>query len=300
MLFFYHRVNKARTIFVTQKLWVSRVSRGGRSSRPRSAGGQGPLTRTRRAGVGAGGSGAAGIAPGQSKANRIPLFLLFCFVLFVLFFNKRAAPFRAVHTGLRLLSIFICDSFLCSHRPVGAGKGRRGFLMKYRREKTKINPALGRRGGAARCSFPGAGGQRAGPGALIARHFCRSRNSRRRPGGGRTGGKRERGGAGAEMAPAALSEALLSAISGPMLAAVVALLVAACVVLPSAPPLRHRLLRAALLRASGWQRRRLELQSTDVRHGQERRLRRLLPPGEAPGERGWERRAGSGGCGAPF
>lgn len=102
------------------------------------------------------------------------------------------------------------------------------------------------------------------------------------------------------MAPAALSEALLSAISGPMLAAVVALLVAACVVLPSAPPLRHRLLRAALLRASGWQRRRLELQSTDVRHGQERRLRRLLPPGEAPGERGWERRAGSGGCGAPF
>lgn len=31
MLFFYHRVNKARNIFVTQKLWVPRVSwdRGG-------------------------------------------------------------------------------------------------------------------------------------------------------------------------------------------------------------------------------------------------------------------------------
>lgn len=26
MLFFYHRVNKARNIFVTQKLWVPRVS----------------------------------------------------------------------------------------------------------------------------------------------------------------------------------------------------------------------------------------------------------------------------------
>ncbi|XP_048782759.1 LOW QUALITY PROTEIN: GH3 domain-containing protein [Lagopus muta] len=92
------------------------------------------------------------------------------------------------------------------------------------------------------------------------------------------------------MAPAALSGALLSAISGPMLAAVVALLVAVCVVLPSAPPLRHRLLRAALLRASGWQRRRLELQSTDVRHGQERRLRRLLPPGEAPGSEAFRER----------
>ncbi|XP_024999843.2 GH3 domain-containing protein [Gallus gallus] len=85
------------------------------------------------------------------------------------------------------------------------------------------------------------------------------------------------------MLSAALPGMLLSAAPGAMLAAVVALLVAVCVVLPSAPPLRHLLLRAALLRASGWQRRRLELQSTDVRHGQERRLRRLLPHGAAPG-----------------
>lgn len=34
MLFFYHRVNKARNIFVTQKLWVSRVSWGGGRSLP--------------------------------------------------------------------------------------------------------------------------------------------------------------------------------------------------------------------------------------------------------------------------
>uniref|UniRef100_A0A8C9FN42 GH3 domain containing n=1 Tax=Pavo cristatus TaxID=9049 RepID=A0A8C9FN42_PAVCR len=92
------------------------------------------------------------------------------------------------------------------------------------------------------------------------------------------------------MLSAALPGMLLAAVPGVMLAAVVALLVAVCVLLPSAPPLRHRLLRAALLRASGWQRRRLELQSTDVRHGQERRLRRLLPPGARRA-----RAAGSGG-----
>lgn len=93
---------------------------------------------------------------------------------------------------------------------------------------------------------------------------------------------------------------LPSAVPGLMLAAVVALLVAVFVLLPSAPPLRHRLLRAALLRASGWQRRRLELQSIDVRHGQERRLRRLLPRGAAPGEPGGGSRAGSGGGGTRF
>ncbi|POI30047.1 hypothetical protein CIB84_006203 [Bambusicola thoracicus] len=93
---------------------------------------------------------------------------------------------------------------------------------------------------------------------------------------------------------------LLSAAPGVMLAAVVALLVAVCVVLPSPPPLRHLLLRAALLRASGWQRRRLELQSTDVRHGQERRLRRLLPPGAAPGEPDGERgQRAAGAAGRP-
>ncbi|XP_033926094.1 GH3 domain-containing protein isoform X2 [Melopsittacus undulatus] len=66
-----------------------------------------------------------------------------------------------------------------------------------------------------------------------------------------------------------------------------ALAVAAVVVVVAAvaavPALRHRLSRSALRRAGARYRRRLELLGTDVRLRQERRLRRLLPPGTARG-----------------
>ncbi|XP_064895381.1 GH3 domain-containing protein [Columba livia] len=66
-------------------------------------------------------------------------------------------------------------------------------------------------------------------------------------------------------------------------AVALAVAVAVAVALPAAPALRHRLLRSALLRAAGWTRRRLELRGSEVRRSQERRLRRLLPPGTARG-----------------
>lgn len=147
------------------------------------------------------------------------------------------------------------------------------------------------------------GEQRAGPAHALPVISAGAGTAGGDRGGGRGAAGARRGGAGrcgAGMLSAALPGMLLSAAPGAMLAAVVALLVAVCVVLPSAPPLRHLLLRAALLRASGWQRRRLELQSTDVRHGQERRLRRLLPHGAAPGEPGGERgQRAAGAAGRP-
>lgn len=80
-------------------------------------------------------------------------------------------------------------------------------------------------------------------------------------------------------------------------AVALAVAVAVAVALPAAPALRHRLLRSALLRAAGWTRRRLELRGSEVRRSQERRLRRLLPPGTARGETGGaaERWGGDGG-----
>uniref|UniRef100_A0A8V5GG63 GH3 middle domain-containing protein n=1 Tax=Melopsittacus undulatus TaxID=13146 RepID=A0A8V5GG63_MELUD len=78
-----------------------------------------------------------------------------------------------------------------------------------------------------------------------------------------------------------------------------ALAVAAVVVVVAAvaavPALRHRLSRSALRRAGARYRRRLELLGTDVRLRQERRLRRLLPPGTARGERRAAEREASGG-----
>uniref|UniRef100_A0A672UHH0 GH3 domain containing n=1 Tax=Strigops habroptila TaxID=2489341 RepID=A0A672UHH0_STRHB len=66
-------------------------------------------------------------------------------------------------------------------------------------------------------------------------------------------------------------------------AAAVAVMVVVAVV-AAVPALWHRLSRSALRRAGARYRRRLELLGTDVRLSQERRLRRLLPPGTARGE----------------
>ncbi|XP_067168259.1 GH3 domain-containing protein [Apteryx mantelli] len=86
------------------------------------------------------------------------------------------------------------------------------------------------------------------------------------------------------MLPAAAALAVCVAAAVAVVVCVaVAVAVGAGAALPAAPPLRHRLARAVLHRAARWQRRRLELRGTEVRSSQERRLRRLLPAGAAPG-----------------
>ncbi|XP_061333551.1 GH3 domain-containing protein [Pezoporus flaviventris] len=73
--------------------------------------------------------------------------------------------------------------------------------------------------------------------------------------------------------------------------AVAAVAVTVVVVLVAAvPSLRHRLSRSALRSAGARYRRRLELLGTDVRLSQERRLRRLLPPGAVRGSEDFRER----------